>query len=132
MNGALPPYETLQSRPWDDYISPPRPWEPTARYAQTWENAYTHPVYTASPDDTLTTQLLLHLYQRHPISIIYHGGSTPGETRTILPIEIIRKPLYHTNYLIAHCQKRQKTRTFNLEKIELIKTAPTENQQPQQ
>ena len=88
-------------------------------FLRQWENAYARPVYTASPKDTLTTQLLLHLYRSLPLTITYHGGSMPGETRTILPLEIIRKPLYHTNYLIAHCQTRQETRTFNLDKIEL-------------
>jgi predicted DNA-binding transcriptional regulator YafY len=58
-------------------------------------------------------------FQRQNVTIIYHGGSTPGATRTILPLETIRKPQYDTNYLIAHCQTRQQPRTFNLEKIEL-------------
>ena len=109
MNGTPPPYSGTTSHPS----------APHAAHLQTWENAHTHPIYTAPAEDALTTQLLLHLYQRHPITIIYHGGSQPGEARTILPLLLIRKSRYDTNYLIAHCQKRQQPRTFNLDKIEL-------------
>ena len=92
---------------------------PFPDYLQQWKNQSSHPIYTASPDDTLTTQLLLHLYCQLTLPIIYHRGTTPGQPRIILPLALIRKPLYHTNYLIAYCHTRQQQRTFNLDEIEL-------------
>lgn len=109
--------------PYPDLRPHPRP-DLYPDFLQRWANDASQPIYTASPDDTLTTQLLLHLYHQLPLSIIYHRGSTPGQPRIIQPLALFRKPQYHSNYLIAWCHTRQQQRTFNLDEIELSNNEP--------
>ena len=62
-----------------------------------------------------------------PAAFTYNGGSSPGETRTVIPVflfsvpenvdhpDLTREPVY----LLAHCLTRHATRTFRLDRISL-------------
>ncbi len=71
--------------------------------------------------------LMERLRNGRPIHFLYQGGSTPGESRNVLPVLIFTVPTDlenpdHTQeplYLLAHCLTRQAARTFRLDRIQL-------------
>lgn len=79
----------------------------------------------ADPCDPKTQLLLPSLLACHPIRFTYHGGTSPGQTRTILP-----GLLFHpedtptTTYCLGWCQKRQSNRLFRLDRMSQIEPVP--------
>lgn len=64
------------------------------------------------------------------ITFSYHGGSTPGEPRQVIPVSLFTvQPLHPTHqpsnltqqpfYLLAYCLTRHSTRTFRIDRIQL-------------
>lgn len=57
----------------------------------------------------------------------YHGGSTPGEPRSILPVFLFTVPSHseiqdlsqEPVYLMAHCLTRGSVRIFRLDRIQI-------------
>ena len=63
------------------------------------------------------------------ISILYHGGSSPGSPRVISPALVFTKlrptpanPATAPHYVLAWCHHRQALRTFRLDRIEIPDT----------
>jgi len=80
----------------------------------------------------LARQLLPRLRHGGPVHFSYHGGSSPGTSRTALPTMLftvpdewcieITWPEMDPIYLLAHCSVRNAPRTFKLANIGIIKS----------
>lgn len=55
------------------------------------------------------------------LDIVYSGGSTPGATRSVMPIKLFKVRGYDDSiYLEAFCDLREDNRVFRLDKLELV------------
>ena len=80
----------------------------------------------------LARQLLPRLRHGGPVHFSYHGGSSPGTSRTALPTMLftvpdewcieITWPEMDPIYLLAHCSVRNAPRTFKLANIGILKS----------
>lgn len=83
-----------------------------------WKNSNSSVVDKSN--DSLTKILLSAKDNDEYIDIIYHGGSTPGQERKILPLKIYKKENFDTRlYLEAYCLKSKENRNFRLDKIQI-------------
>jgi hypothetical protein len=76
----------------------------------------------------LVSQLLPLVNRGGPLRFTYHGGSTPGESRTVLPTMLFTVPddwcevedlwpEMDPIYLLAHCTHRNAPRIFRISRI---------------
>jgi DNA polymerase III epsilon subunit family exonuclease len=52
----------------------------------------------------------------HTLSIVYHGGSFPGSTRNITPVELDLE----LGHVLAHCHRTQQERVFRIDKMRIL------------
>lgn len=70
-------------------------------------------------NDAMTNRLIGAATAGERLSVIYHGGSTPGEQRTIQPKEIFHVSGYAGAYVHAYCELRHELRIFRVDQLEI-------------
>jgi predicted DNA-binding transcriptional regulator YafY len=100
-----------------------------------WQKALRKPVRTSR--EPLVNLLLEASKNGEYVEIIYSGGSTPGTKRSIVPVQLFSVKGYDDSiYLEAICDLRKETRTFRLDRLELVSeslgstSSPSNNQRP--
>ncbi len=83
-----------------------------------WKNA--KQTLVRSSRDPHIKQLLEASENGEFVEITYYGGSTPGETRSIMPIRLFTVKGYGKSvYIEAFCEQRQENRVFHMDRLEI-------------
>lgn len=69
-------------------------------------------------DIQLALRIVALLPSGRPLTFQYHGGTTPGCERTILPTHLFENMARSHTYLQGYCLNRLASRTFRLDRIE--------------
>jgi len=69
--------------------------------------------------DAMVRRLLEAVANGECLSVIYHGGSTPGGRRKIRPQGVFQVSGYGGTSLKAYCEKRGEVRTFRADRLEI-------------
>lgn len=77
-------------------------------------------------DEEPGAQILLAMLKRVAVQFCYLGGSTPGEARTVRPLEVFRVRPEGPIYVRAWCEVRNAERTFRLDRVGLRELDPEE------
>ncbi len=80
-----------------------------------WRNLRRTPLLAS--EDPFANALCHAAAARREVTIIYDGGSEPGEPRRIAPLGVFEVEGYRGVYVLAFCLKRGAERTFRLERI---------------
>jgi len=87
-----------------------------AKELEDWQASQRAPIdYSSDPSISC---LLEAAENGERIEIVYHGGSSPGSSRSISPRELFRVK-GHGTYVEAYCDQRKEVRTFSTEKIQI-------------
>lgn len=96
------------------------PWDPL----EDWLERPHLPVWIV--DEEPGAQIMLAMLKRVAVQFCYLGGSTPGEVRTVRPLEVFRVRPEGPIYVRAWCEVQQAERTFRLDRIGLREPNPEE------
>jgi predicted DNA-binding transcriptional regulator YafY len=70
-------------------------------------------------NDPIVNRLIQAVNGRESLSVVYHGGSTPGGRRTITPTEVFWVEDYRRVYVRAYCQLRGEERVFRVDRLSI-------------
>lgn len=111
MNG----HSGMNSTLWTDPLLPQggedARWDPL----QDWRERPHLPVWII--DEEPGAQIMLAMLKHVAAQFFYLGGSTPGQVRTVRPLEIFRVECEGPIYVRAWCETRQAERTFRMDRI---------------
>ena len=82
-----------------------------------WKNLEKHSV--SFPDNPVAQVLGEAAKKSSPITIRYYGGSQPGSSRSITPLDLFNVGRGDAEYVSAFCHRCQENRTFRIDLIEI-------------
>jgi len=83
-----------------------------------WVKAPRFPVW--EPGCPLGRIFIMAIHSGHPCTFVYHGGSSPGAKRTVIPAQLFTVGRSDTLYLAAWCMNAEAHRTFRIDRVELL------------
>ena len=83
-----------------------------------WRNLPRTPL--ACSDDPMTKSLCQTAALRQDVTILYDGGSQPGQSRRISPLGVFTVEGYRGTYVHAFCRLREAERTFRVDRIHAL------------
>lgn len=83
-----------------------------------WKSESRHPV--CNSQQPLVKTLVIAARNNHPMTFVYHGGSTPGAKRTVFPAEVFTVGVSDNVFLSGWCTNQQAHRTFRIDRLELV------------
>jgi len=83
-----------------------------------WMNAPRFPVW--DPGCPLGRVFVMAIHNQHPCTFVYHGGSTPGGKRTVMPAQLFTVGSSEALYLAAWCMGKEAHRVFRIDRVKLL------------
>lgn len=80
-----------------------------------WERFRLQPLLT----NPVAAELIEAIRHQFIVECVYNGGSTPGQTRRLHPIGIVRS--LDGDFIVAYCENDQRSKRFVLEKFSSVK-----------
>jgi hypothetical protein len=82
-----------------------------------WQSAHRIPITDST--DNPERRVLRAMRTGEALSIVYYGGTDPGEVRSIRPALLYRVEGFSGVYLTGYCDKRHDIRTFRMDRVRL-------------
>lgn len=88
------------------------------RWLAEWQAAKRIPIVESH--DELERRVLRAIRVGEAVSIVYAGGTRPGEVRRVRPAMLYRVEGFGGAYLTGYCEARGDIRTFRLDRVRLV------------